>query len=1313
MTDFRLDRLSPRLFEHVVQELAIGVISTTVVPFGDGPDGGREATFQGATSYGADGDKWNGYGIIQAKYRTREKPADDGKWAITQLKSELKQFTRKENPRKAPDYYIYATNVVLAPNEGGAKDQVFEVLKDFGAKYGLKGFDVWDYDKLRVFIGRDEKVRRSYLAWLSSSDVLAELCEYFSNQKKDYYKVVLRYLQNEFLADQYSKLEQAGDSKDEAIPLSQVFIDLPTSDRYVSPETADNDVEEERLRFVEEIIQAAGVCLLSLGDTNLPEQVEHVGKIRGGRYVLIGGPGQGKTTVSQYICQVFRREILQTVPNRLISPEARGALDKFNAQRNPVHEPSARRLPFRIVLSEFAKCLAEEKAQSLMEFLAMKLSARSSVTLTAGEVERIIESYPAIVILDGLDEVPPATNRDELISAVTAFSIDISTSNLDVLIVATSRPQGYNEEFAPSQYVHRYLVPLAPSNAMEYGTKLARIRFGASPERFEKVVDRLNRALSKAATVRLMRTPLQVTILTLLVDRMGDPPDERWSLFRDYYQLIYERETERDIPTVAVLKSNRIEVDVIHRRIGIALQVESEKSGGTDARLTVGQFGQLVEDYLKEEGHEEPTLSNLKRQIIEAAAHRLVFLVGLEDGWVGFEIRSLQEFMAAEGITDGEDRYINDRLHAIAASPHWRNVFLFAAGRCFAERRYLRTIIEGICTELNDDPEDESMRAVLAGSELALDLLEDGPARKAPRTRGGLTRLALMLLGLQTAEAERLAGVCEEETKYIYLEDLQDRLESPGSESKIPAWQALTKLVDRFGGEFETLARDLLSRSNLSEDEIRVLATSATGRNPWLSKAITGLIEKSPVFLPSIHIIDRGGSEQYGPWAISDQPPWLSWYIRLLAIRTRVVGGNFMRMMCNGIHVWDYPLQPIGDIRNSEFASRVELPSGLAWDCFRLIREFVNYPSRQTLAAALDALFSSNIGLFEAVSLWDNYPWPLKEAFLASRTEEHGTVLRAIEAGDYGDKDEWLETERRILDGIDLLNIVSEEPIVTTSSGGLFRFPFRSASLYRFGRGRLEGSSVGALLEALSEAGSPVVRKPITRTLLRATRFVESGKPAPWIDDVLVTAIRDSPYIDSSFWQLLDVLDFDNPIWVGVFDNADLKTFTLTYIPLTARRSAVDPVSKFVQIYDARPEESGWLVPIANLALGRAPIDERNIPSNIQIATEAPMVIRAAGVICRIITGSSVLSLAEEISAIFASEPDAFYPISTAVLRRGLSYRKESSELLALIRIAGGVSADYSSILRGSFLRRPSGIDDSAEWRRLDFPEPLYRLIFS
>jgi hypothetical protein len=521
LNDYRLDRLSPRLFEHMIQSLATGAISSTVTPFGDGPDGGREATFDGLTNYGAEGNRWTGYGIIQAKFHIRPQDTTrDAAWARRELRKELAQFNK--NQRKTPDYYIYAVNVVLAPGEDGGKDSVQAILDQFAVKHGLKGVEIWDYDKIRVLLDRDDQVRNSYIAWILPSDVLAALCANLRTAERDYYPLILRYLQREMIADQYAQLEQAGHSADEAIPLSQVFLDLPTSKAPPAVEDVE-DEEPDSTRFVATIIRDAGASFKapddddgSVSDRSSP-RFAHA---KAGRYVLIGGPGQGKTTVGQFTCQVFRYALLSDVPPHLLSADTLTAIDGFNRQWQHDHQmiPSARRLPFRVVLGDLARSLAEQETSGLLEYLAKKFSANSASTISGIEIERILKEYPSIIVLDGLDEVPSSTNREALMSVVSNFLVDVAAGSLDVMLLATSRPQGYNEEFSPRQYAHHFLLPLSSSDALKYGRQLAKTRFGDGNERYAKVAERIGRAVHNPATARLMRTPLQVTILTLLVD---------------------------------------------------------------------------------------------------------------------------------------------------------------------------------------------------------------------------------------------------------------------------------------------------------------------------------------------------------------------------------------------------------------------------------------------------------------------------------------------------------------------------------------------------------------------------------------------------------------------------------------------------------------------------------------------------------------------------------------------------------------------------------------------------------------------------
>jgi hypothetical protein len=65
------DRFSPQSFERLVQALSAAEFGPGLQVFGPGPDGGREATFDGETNIHADGKQWSGYAQrIVAQMRT-------------------------------------------------------------------------------------------------------------------------------------------------------------------------------------------------------------------------------------------------------------------------------------------------------------------------------------------------------------------------------------------------------------------------------------------------------------------------------------------------------------------------------------------------------------------------------------------------------------------------------------------------------------------------------------------------------------------------------------------------------------------------------------------------------------------------------------------------------------------------------------------------------------------------------------------------------------------------------------------------------------------------------------------------------------------------------------------------------------------------------------------------------------------------------------------------------------------------------------------------------------------------------------------
>src|SRR5206468_5053880 len=106
MRQYDLAGLSADSFEQLIQSLSLKVIGPGGVVFGAGPDGGRDATFEGRMNYPSPTDPWNGYLVMQAKFlqRTSGDTRKDGNWLLERLKVEIATFADPTRRLRRPDY---------------------------------------------------------------------------------------------------------------------------------------------------------------------------------------------------------------------------------------------------------------------------------------------------------------------------------------------------------------------------------------------------------------------------------------------------------------------------------------------------------------------------------------------------------------------------------------------------------------------------------------------------------------------------------------------------------------------------------------------------------------------------------------------------------------------------------------------------------------------------------------------------------------------------------------------------------------------------------------------------------------------------------------------------------------------------------------------------------------------------------------------------------------------------------------------------------------------------------------------------------
>ncbi len=440
-----------------------------------------------------------------------------------------------------------------------------------------------------------------------------------------------------------------------------------------------------------------------------------------------------------------------------------------------------------------------------------------------------------------------------MVGAVNTFLIEARHAGADLFVVATSRRDGYEGEFGGGVVAFRSFRPLSETRALRCVEQYASTRFGDTTQAGD-LVDKLRSAAKNPLTASLMSSPLQVTFMATVVSARGDPGQDRWQLFKKYYETIYDRELQKALPPFqAVLSEHPDVISRLHHEIGFWLQFQGEAAGANAVGLRVEQLRKLTVDFLGpgEKGFEGRELDDLADTITAAARRRLVFLTSRVEGELAFEVRGLQEYMAAECLMTGPSERVLERLKAIAPSPYWRNVFLFAAGKCFfdAQSRHYQDPLRLLCEDLNAST-DATLEIVRAGSELGLAVLESGAPAKNPTYTRHLSRLGLELLTQpdvlgrdkgSVRVAERLAAVYRDPATSLYRDALQTRVGQADLARTLGAWPLLARLADRGVPWAQELA-DRHWPSDFRDQRRIVLAESDWLNSRWLWNKVQELI---------------------------------------------------------------------------------------------------------------------------------------------------------------------------------------------------------------------------------------------------------------------------------------------------------------------------------------------------------------------------------------------------------------------------------------------------------------------------------------
>lgn len=778
-----LTQLDSYSFEHLVNFIALKVLGNGVTGFSMGADGGRDGYLKGRAPYPSEKECWDGVWYIQSKFHKPNLSSNEQKWLIREVLKEIKSFDRNEK-RKRPDIWIIATNIEATgiPNTG-SYDKILALVKRFSPTTKV---DVWGGRKILDFLIEYPQIAKTYGHFLTPGHILSQLYDSLNNQQKNKKDIIEHLMVSQFKELSYTKLEQAGSISDQRPKIYELFRDLPVTAEY------DNKCYPILQSLVSASSNVQKISTWRNFGSNWRAWSKNPKRTR--VVLLKGGPGQGKSTVGQYFAQIQRAAFILSKNGPLVPPQITEIANelKIEAEKNGFW-PVIPRIPIFIELKDYANWYidrADNLPKNILEFICGKINNKTSFDVNAKVFRDALVLSSWFVNFDGLDEVPNDL-KDKIANEINEFTNELIPGiDADVLVLCSTRPQGYSGQFDDLEASICNLIPLPQTIALSCAEAV--LRFNRNDDEAEQSLKILKAAMSSVQVKALMATPLQSHIMAVVVRDGGRPPEKRWELFNNFYSVMKKRESLKDFPDprISVLLREKDQLlKAIHDRLGICLHAKAEYSQGAEASLNKKEFRILAEQATEMlmDGDIKDTVDTL----MEATIERLVFVNTPDSSeYVRFDIRQLQEFFAAEFIhNDIDDTEFQDRFEIICGDAHWREVSHFILSALSHYKKFSTLSIASTILHQLDDDENYKIRTykkrIAVGSLLTLRLIEEGVLEQDKRIRNLFTKTLSSLWGITETEIlKRIVGIKMEQSRNWLLNSMIDSfLELDYSES--------------------------------------------------------------------------------------------------------------------------------------------------------------------------------------------------------------------------------------------------------------------------------------------------------------------------------------------------------------------------------------------------------------------------------------------------------------------------------------------------------------------------------------------------
>jgi hypothetical protein len=418
---------------------------------------------------------------------------------------------------------------------------------------------------------------------------------------------------------------------------------------------------------------------------------------------LLGAPGQGKSTISQYLCQIHRASLLP------------GA-DVANSR--PSESLDSPKMPLRVDLRDYGSWLSghdpfggdlvqigKTKARGgterslecfLADFCRYHSGGRS---VTVEHIQDFTERYPTLIVLDGLDEIASASVRVTVVDQINRMvrrlaGSEVAKRHFQVLVTARPNASGLPEPDR-SRFQTIVLEPLPLVTQQGYVTKWATVH-GVTGQQAKNLKRIFNERVRYEHVAQLANNPMQLTILLHLINKQGEAvPVSRTPIYSEYMKTLLDRE----------INNGQIAKDDVRHILETTSFLGWHMQSGIEAEPGLSQMSKediedtLVLYYRKTDGPAE-----LVQKLFSAVTDRFWAMTSKLQGTFEFAVQPVREYFAAEFLAEFAGQHLREPIRAedvlreLVERPYWLNTARFYAG--FANPNELAGLRYGLASAI-------------------------------------------------------------------------------------------------------------------------------------------------------------------------------------------------------------------------------------------------------------------------------------------------------------------------------------------------------------------------------------------------------------------------------------------------------------------------------------------------------------------------------------------------------------------------------------------------------------------------------------